>query len=430
MNRFARRTAQLLGCIALCAGFSSAAQAANTLLKVGCPWFSMPISTQTYNTGYLDSHASYFVATLPTAPSADTQIIVEGSYPQVRYFSFQLSRAYSFSNLVDQLADADLTPVEGGAPNADPAALPDSNNYQNHYRVTIRFADPPAVREPNTLYAGTPAEQTNFPQVIFRRYLGNPGYDVLSRDDLPSLTYVGPLGTINFNNTPDAQACKVLQNALNNSQASKWAYNPFPALPTAVFTPVWFIDAIPYPNADSAYLQALPSTKYAPLVVIRVKLPVTPLLPPETNTPDVRYWSICQYELHSTAMVGCLADTEVTAQADGYAVFVISPPAQRPALATQDAGYNWIDWGDQPDAYVALREILPSPGFLGSYQLANNTFWLPLKTTIGDFAPQSTYCDPATFAANATAGGQPLIDACRSAYAAALAARLKQAHQN
>lgn len=34
---------------------------AATNLNVGCSWFSTPFTTSTYNVGYMDTHASYYV---------------------------------------------------------------------------------------------------------------------------------------------------------------------------------------------------------------------------------------------------------------------------------------------------------------------------------------------------------------------------------
>ena len=402
----------LARCAAACLllGLSTVSHA----LNVGCDWLPQPWDTETSNNGYLDSHASYYLALLPSSPGPDTEIIIEGTYPQVRYFSFQVSSGYSFSNLVDQISDAKIYPEEGGSPNPNPAALPPSNGYTNHYRLTIKFIDPPAEREPNTLYAG--ARTGALPQITFRRYLANPGVSVEDPADLPTLTYVGPKGTIPLSQTPEQSACKALNNYFKLVLGTGVIVNPvvYPS-PTPVFTPIFFIKLIPYPNADSPYLEALTS-QVSDMVVVRVKLPVTPVLPPGTNTPEARYWSICQNERFSTANVACIADSEAVAQADGYSMFVISPDAKRPPLATTDNGYNWMPWGSSYNAYVAMRETLPAPDFPGSYSIANQYWWKPMSQTIPGYEPESTYCDLATFNANAAIGGETLIQACRAAY--------------
>lgn len=384
---------------------------AATNLNVGCSWFSTPFTTDTYNVGYMDTHASYYVAALPTTPTSDTEIIVEGRFPAVRYFSFQLTLSRTYSNLLDQIPDAELYSEEGGAPNPNPAVVPESHGNTDHYRIVIKFQPKPAVRENNTLYAGLPTGN-GIPQIVFRRYLADAGHTVLDTADLPALTYVGPLGTIPLTQTPDAKTCIGLDKVLVQSSGN--AVNPARPSPWVHFSPVWYVANVPYPNADSDYLQSLPSTKYGEMVVIRAKPPITPVPPPATVVPEVRYWSICQNVLRDTSTVACLADPDILSGSDGYATFVVS--ATRPAQATAELGYNWLPWGTAANGYIPLRETLPSPDFGGSYAKATSQYWLPLSTTLGDYAPQITYCDSATFAANAAAGGAALFKACQTAH--------------
>ena len=390
---------------------------ATELLKVGCPWTSSAVNEQTHNFGFPDTHANYVLALLPTNPTPDTTITISGSYPQVRYFSFQIDDGSGFDNLVDQLPDADLIPVEGGTPDSNPAALPDTGGYSYHYRITVRFEDAPAQREPNTLYAGA-TQDAYSKKILFRLYLPNPGVNAAGGVPLPTLTYDGPWGHVDLDQTPDGRRCTIIDERYGNIHQLPAFFAVSSRVPR--FKPVYSIQSVPFPNADAHYLRSAPGESYADMVVVRAKTPTTPALPPAVVAdPDVRYWSICQNGLSSGAVFGCLADTEVVTQSDGYFVTVISPPDKRPAEATADQGYNWLPWGDESDALVALRQILPNPAFPGDYEHAIAAKFLePISQSLGVWAPEITYCDAATFSANAAAGGETLIQACRAAYLA------------
>jgi hypothetical protein len=393
------------------------------VLNVGCSWFPTPFSQASNSPGYIDVNASYFVATLPTSPTPDTQIIIEGQYPQVRYFSFETARAYSFFSAIDQIADAELIPEEGGVPNANPASIPNSNNYQDHYKITVLFQHPPKDhRPPNTVYVGeSRADTPTPPQIVMRQYLpnANSGYSNLDPALLPTLTYVGPLGTIPLTATPDTTACATLQKEFSYLATQGGIFlNPLPASPVAFIAPVFYGSALPYPNQDTAYLESLTSAAYGDMVVVRVKVPTTPATAKNGRPPEVRYWSICQNYLHKTFAVDCLSDSDVVAADDGYTTIVISPTEKRPPLASTQYGYNWMAWGDQPSACSPIREILPAPNFKGSYQNSVDQWWLPLKVSLGSHAPEISYCDSATFNTYAPQGGLTLMKNCRAAHAA------------
>jgi len=393
-------------------------------LDVGCPWVPEAVNVSTHNLGYPDEAANYSVAVLPTAPAPGATVLIRGTYPQIRYFSFQIDDGVQLGNLTDQIADAMLISMQGYGPNANPADLPIAAIAapSDQYQITIKFEAPPSdasQRQPNTLYAGASStENVHNKQLVMRMYLPNPGADTFGDTPLPDLIYQTPGGPIDLNDTTDQAKCLMMTAAWNQID---WLWVPGTGLPNPVFTPVVGGAEVAgvYPNGDSNYLRAVASSKYAPMLVVRAMAPSFPPLPPMTSdNTDARYWSLCEDQLNTTKNVGCLVDRDMTLQSDGTFTAVISSDTGQPATANSANGYNWLNWGPTSDVFVVMRQILPRPDFAGNYQLAINAPNEPVSATLGLWAPDITYCDPTTFDANAAAGGAAVMAACKASYAA------------
>ena len=393
-------------------------------VRVGCPW-TPDQEEQNRDTGYRDAKAVYFTAQLPVDPGPDTYYEIEGRFPKARYFSFQTYDGVRIGNFIDSLPDArvpplGLDPAMTAVPTlpANPAVLPDSGGYTYTYKLRMVYDNPPARdadRAPGTLYARRGTQRgAVVKQLGYRVYLPNPGARATGDVGLPTITYVGPLGRIQLENTPDTNACA-------SARASASATGGTPGLSSGKRRPAFqALDGsfVVYPNGDAYYLQADVSTRYGEMIVVRAKAPVVPLLPPllEAN-PDVRYWSACHYDLRTSNIASCVSDRDAVLQADGYYTFVMSPPDKRPATATAAAGYNWMVWGASTEGRFGLRQILPSADFAGNYARARAAPLKPLDQTLGEWAPQISYCDVTTFDAVSGQGGEALMAACKLASA-------------
>lgn len=385
-------------------------------LQVGCAFFPR---SRGRNTGFEDANAVYQIANLPLSLPDGANLRIEGSFQPVRYFSLQSYDGPRGGNLIDSLPDARIMATSGVPLNASPALLP-AAAYGDAYTVRLRYVDPPARladREPNVLYMGAPkagySPTRASKQVIYRTYLANPGIDATTLP-APRLIYSGPTGEIPLEQSPDLTRCGLID-TLENSFMS-----PNPAVfPTRdiKFVPIANTGStVYYPNGDIYYLRASGATYYGDLVVMRTKkMPVPPLPPLLDADTQVRYWSFCHYDLATGAYVDCLADRELVTQADGYQVIVLSTSAKRPPLATEANGYNWLAWGSSSTELFALRQMLSAPDFVGNYAQAFNSPNLPVSQTLGEWAPEISYCDSATFANAAASGGAVLMASCKAA---------------
>lgn len=387
----------------------------------GCPWLSGN-DAGSNNTGYVDTQATYRTANIPVSPPAGAVIRVHGQFPKARYLSFQTYDGFRPGNTIDRLPDAWILPDQGGTLDPNPAALPQTNGYTYTYTFEVRFEavpKPPLQRARNVLYAGVGSDSGALSkQIGLRIYYPNTPGDKLGGVPLPDLTYVGPDGReIDLNrNSPDQPSCNatayaeqyniVFPTAAVGQGQSKVAFRPVTAADSAQF----------YPNPDSSYLRAQIGRGYDDLILVRQLAQKTPVLPPlVASTPDTRYWSVCMYQVFTSAVTGCIADTQMSLQPDGSYVTVISVPEKRPAFAYPQYHYNWLPFGTQNVGLVLLRQILVRPGFDGDYARAVANPTTPVSQTLGIWAPQITYCDAVTFAANAASGGAAAFSACKLA---------------
>lgn len=387
-------------------------------LEVGCDWIQ-GADSESKNIGYPDTHAGYFFVSLPVNPGPDVSYTVSGSFPQLRYFGFQLYDGFRPGNLVDSLPDARVVPTRGLPPALNPAVLPVRGNYIRRYVTTIKFQTPPgdpALREPNTIYAGQSSNRGALAkQLVYRTYLPNPGIDKMGGVALPTVVYHGPKGDIDLRDTPDQRACNTIKRRTEDTNAfpvlgsgsTRPKFKPVSQSGTLVF----------YPNGDINYLRAQILKDHADMVLIRAKAPLAPNLPTQRRiaSPQARYWSICQNELNSSAVVACIADRNMTLQADGYLYAVISTPEKRPPMADAAFGYNWLPFGQASNGIVGFRQMLADPDFEGNYGQAVARPNRPISETLGEWAPEITYCDRDTFDALADVSGATVFAGCRHA---------------
>lgn len=397
--------------VLLAAGLSGSAHAMD-----GCPW--QPVSIEA-SKGIVDGNSGYWSSLMPNDVKAGTTVQIYNRYPEMRFFDFTV---YHNGDMVDYINDAALYPVEGGSPNPNVAALPYSNNYTDHYRITIKYADapqPPLARDPNTLYAGSDTSKARL--LIMRGYLPNEGADATGNAGLPQLTQVNPDGsTKEYDSHSSNLGCPVIGLLSNILYHLK-----LPDLAAATADPSFEVmDAtdynngsglIPsYSNFDAGYGYLMSKPKFGDMMLIREKLPATPASNVSAANVQARYLSICGYLPNQRKILACLPDNQLTTQSDGYFNIVVSTEKDRPALADPTSGYNWISWQNNTDrALFIIRQLVPNPSFAGNFFTAGATSD-PL-TKLGVWAPEATYCDSATFNAHAASGGAAVFSACQAA---------------
>lgn len=379
-------------------------------LKVGCPW-NVAVSYDSDNTGVPDINAYYWIAYLPSSAGTSDEVVIHGQFPPVRFFSFTVYDKTGVA--IDYLPDASLVSDSNIAPNSNPAALPAINIGIDTFTVHVRFSDAPAQRAPNTLYVGS-GENLNR-QLLMRFYLPNPGVDGSSAALVPDLTYVPASGpATDFLNTTDSIVCQFIAGLQGRVSSGTLPANAT-SYPRFIISPEAAYDLAPYSNAAAGYANTALSQQYDDVALIRMKQPATPAALQGLGSPQARYISLCSNSAVTTEVVGCLTDKEVVTQGDGYTYFVVSTLPNRPVAAAAQYGFNWLDWGSELKSLLIVRQLLTAPGFQGSFKDAALSGQTPSQY-VGDWLPETTYCDLATFNANALNGGATTYSACQKAY--------------
>ena len=169
-----------------------------------------------------------------------------------------------------------------------------------------------------------------------------------------------------------------------------------------------------YSNKDNSYVSTWLTSDLGDVVVFKGKLPITPSTINGAKVTDndgtqLKYWSMCQNEFYSQRVVDCVYDEQVLIDDNRDYVIVTSKADNRPANATKECGYNWIEYpelGDnlsmqhdttkltgqvnnENDAFVILRNMSPEPDFTQSTQ--NIDSFRAEKAVMGDYLPEGEY---------------------------------------
>ncbi|WP_372789683.1 hypothetical protein [Paraconexibacter sp.] len=375
----------------------------------------------TVNVAYPDEAAIYWVGAYQGVPG--TRLRITGRYPHARYFSFNV-----YDNAVrpiDAIADVEIQPDAGSMnPFVDGASRTAENR---DYTAFIDFGPIPEQRAPNTIYTGTGQTGPNFSGTfILRTYIPDKGLDETGGVGLPTITLES---TAVDGGRPSDSACKGLAKPPVPGVAQALADGAFPFQPKGLDapgqpTPKWikfrnlvqvynrvvtdnpFFDSATEPletaeqaggnggflsNIHNSYVYAMLNRSYGEVSITRMKVPSTP----DTRggvatmpTAPLRYLSMCTNEIASQRFYACATDDQTTVGADGFAEYVVSTKASRPAWATSDCGFTWLPFGSATENVLVLRHMLPSAAFPEAIQRAEIGKEV---ATMGDYFPATRY---------------------------------------
>lgn len=375
----------------------------------GCSW-PAKFEADSTNIAFPDDNANYWIARFVVSPGSELQIT--GTYPHARYFSFHV---YDPSQApVDGLADRDLDPDAAGENPFREDGAPHGT-----FSARVVWGDPPAVRAPNTIYAGRGDGSVNATEtMLYRVYVGDDPASIEGSVPLPRLTLRTNDGSVEVPlgaceplppSTQDAVSDTIARANMPNEVPRGLPYPPEQSPPR--FVKFWgtaheFARRSPQgaqyapknggflSNLHINYLYALFSRKEGDMFVMRAKAPTAPDTRagvPVSAERDLRYFSICQNELATQRFVGCLYDAEVVVDPDGYFTVVVSDPEDRPSNAS-----NWLPWGGAYyDGNIIYRHMLPAAGF--EYAIQRVPYGVDEATVMGEYFPRLKPCSKAAF---------------------------------
>lgn len=439
--------ASLMAPLSTAAAGGSSPTSSDALKGLGCGWIAAS-DADTANIAFPDKAARYWVALVPMTPG--NRLRIDGVYPQARYFSFN---SYDLAlRPTDAIADRDLVPVEGSRnPFVEPAAP-----VGGRYTAFLNFGPAPEPRAANSFYTGSvgagPLQLPNggIVPVIYRTYIGSG-----DRQDggvaLPLLTLetttgqvIGTLPTCSEPFLPNLGGLLPktgLNQRINETDYPDQLALPFP---TSVYPPISrpfyglpdtvmniVVDQLGL-SAQAGQLPALPATggggflsnihndytssafarRYGNLFLMRAKAPsYRGQRGVAVGREQVRYWSLCQNEFATQRYTDCSIDQDTPLDAEGYFTVAISDLAERPQAATAAQGITWLPWGAYPDGVLLYRQMLVDDGFAQAIKRVPKG--TDMKSVMGDYSPETTYCRPAVFDRPGLTAKQR-FDACRA----------------
>jgi hypothetical protein len=378
-------------------GVVPATQAATARTTPGnCSW-GAGSDPDAVNAAYPDTNATYWSARYAAVPG--TKLVVTGTYPKARYFSFH---AYHPGGVpLDSLYDAQLRPDRRSS---NPFVGKPVKGRPQHYAFTVLFAAKPAHPAPNTMYAGA-TDINGAPNpgglLMMRVYVPTDPTSPQGGVPFPTVTTETTGGQVIDAGDPCSGSTPKAGGAVNNTltENSSPAQSPTADAASAITWSRAYGNAYAgaFGNQQNAYLTASISRRFGNFVVIHAKAPISPNTrggQPAYAKQDMRYWSICQNS-SSTRVNACAADFEAHVK-KGWFTYVISDPSQRPRNANAANGVAWLPWGAaDTTAVVIYRNMLVSKQFRFAVQDVQKG--QDPQKVMGAYFPKAVYCDKATF---------------------------------
>jgi hypothetical protein len=389
-------------------------------LTLGCSW---PFKTtpDTLNVMYPDSNAIYWTTPYILLPSS--RIEITGNFFPARFLSIN-----TYNTLGESLSSAyDLQfVVDKGSQNPfyDPTAPGGS------FHATIMPSPVPGTPAPTPPPAGVVygphINQYGFSQgyVVIRAYL--PTNEV-QQGELPKLTI-----SISGHTIATVSPCKQLSSSLRlllfNAMVRYWNGQinaPGATEPDQLmFRPPMSTQAGgAFPNDFNKYVVTGMTYQKGVIAVVRGRAATVPSLAANgyplllNEQPELRYWSMCNYDhvfpfpvVEQSGVASCAADDQTKLDGNGYYTYVIAATNDVPANAKIDSTVTILPWGKTQIAKALIfRNMLPDKSFTMTAQTANDQCSDPQKyptvelsatctaNYMGPYYPEATYCQKTVY---------------------------------
>lgn len=383
---------------------------------------------------YPDIYAKYWVAFLPIPPTGE--LTIEGQYPKARYMSYNLYNPRL--EPIDALADEEILALDGSVNPSIVGGDRTADNRDYSIRIVPETRPDDASRDDNTLYAfvqvGSGEEQPLPVAAIFYRiYVPDAESDRAGDVPLPTIRYTAPDGSVyegpdicdalepvfpteindeftqlpvgdpvrsGFSGFADLQWLKFF--GLQSSSENRFNSNPLgdpvhATVPNESSNSGGFAS-----NIHNNYIYSVLDREYGPLAVFEAKLPTTPSTVSGDvimGDGDMRYWSLCTYEIATQRYYDCLYDENVVLDADNRGVFLVGREDERPANATVECGVNWLPWGPIETPLAIFRHMLPDSDFDHSIQNIPGPSGSCEAPVMGEYFPYGHHLEKAAFEA-------------------------------
>lgn len=349
------------------------------------------------------------------AVDASLEMVIQCEFPKLRYFSLI---AYDAADVaIASLHDEQIAPDAGSVNPFRPGA--DWKAPNRHYTAIVRFTPPPADQSAkagfhgtqgargNVLYVGLRADgkPNTGGRIAYRRYLPSEGEDLSGGVKNPTVWYrkVADGSPVEPRQLGKRDVFDMSSIRRGRGSGASPVLRKQPAQASPGGGALRWRRSTQSPtlgeNPETVYIGAAIQTDPAQLLVIRWKCPSFPDTFHHhgiTGREQLRYWSMT-FATRMTKSVFTLADCQASMGRDGYVNLVVGFGAPRPARATAENGYTWVDLKDEPVTTLVYRNLMPSSGF------KNSAAAVPPGQLVGDqmgeFLPVGRYFTPEQFAA-------------------------------
>lgn len=324
---------------------------------------------------------------------------LRGQYPRARYFAYH-PNDIDLNNL-PTLSDRDLDPDLGSV---NPFRSDAKAGAKNYYTAKLVFGPPPAEPEPNTRYVGVRKDGKSLnPYVInmLRLYGSDIGDGANSGGvPLPAVTIYNAKGDV----VQHFEECDLYAKGGANIRTAL----KFPALPIADHRarqePVWSTSSNfeapsdTMANADAQYLSTYYSERFGDIFVVRGKYLSAPNTrageSPGAAGYDVRFYSLCTYNIWAGHAVDCLLENEMAVDPEGYYTLVVAREEHRPSNLKEEHA-TWIDWGGFLDGQITYRFVYRDNRLVQS--IARGVVGQTVPSDVEPYVPVALPCTRALF---------------------------------
>lgn len=328
-----------------------------------CAWRNIS-SAASGNTAYPDGAAVSWISYIYAHQGL--LLHIKAQFPYARFMSFAVQPVRLLPNGSMTFAASGSTHLQDMQIKPDAGSVnpfrPGSNRAAAHraYSIWIRFHTPSAASQSNILFDGA----AGLGALIYRIVVPDKGRDALGGVPLPTIDKVIVLGTGSAPSVIHVSLCAPIV-ALRAYALAKQLAATTASWPAGVWHPTR-ADTPATPDGGHAYgALAVRLMRQPGLVVVRFKAPTfahTYRGDALTGKEQVRYWSVCAYELSSGRLAGCVDDYQAELDRQGFATVIIGDPGQRPRAAAL-AQANWLPFAAGGQSVLIYRQLLGSPGF-------------------------------------------------------------------
>lgn len=364
-----------------------------------CAWRTVSSAAQgtvAYPEGTATAWTTYYYA------HAGLLLHIKGVFPYARYIAFSSQPvsiaddgSLTFQRSGDRLYDAQIQPDRGSVNPFRAGA--NRGAASRRYSLWVRPQAPPAHGHGNTLFAGT----SGLGALTYRVYTPDQGRNAQGGVPLPTIDKVAIAGSGSKPVVIHVPLCAKPSPLRATVLAQQFA-SAFRQLPSFAWRSALPGDLGTLADEYQGYSSLTARIKAGSgLVVVRFKAPTFAATyngAAITGREQVRYWSLCAYDLDSGQLARCVADYRARRDRGGYVTIVLGDPSLQPTGAALGTA-NWLPFSGARQGVLIYRQLLPSARFSQSLQRAPaNPGALPAR--LGAYYPTIVACSPAAWTKN------------------------------